>query len=189
MKPAALALCASVALVGCGSSPEPTFYALAPSHGAAQPGAPRAIRIRRLAIPPYLDRPEVVRGLVNHRLAIAADERWGAPLDEMLGRVLAEDVEQRSPGSLVFSETGAISVDADATVEVDLQRLEVDPSGEVTLVADVAVERGQAHTASASRAVNLKKSPSAAGTPGLVAAMSDLVGELADQITALLRAG
>jgi uncharacterized protein len=182
-----LVLCAAAVTAGCGSSPSSTFYALGPSQGIAQAGAPHAIKLRRVTIPGYLDRPEIVRRVVDFRLGVAAYERWGEPLDAMLGRVLAEDLEQRLPGSSVFTEDGAITAEPDATVEIELRRFDVGANGEVNLVAEVASERGPGHQASTSRAVVLHATPKDATTAALVAAMSELLGQLADQVSMLLR--
>jgi len=102
--------------------------------------------------------------------------------------VLAEDLEQRLPGSSVFTEDGSITAAPDATVEVDVRRFDVGATGGVNLVAEVAVlQAGQGHPASTSRAVTLSEAPKDETTTSFVAAMSDLLGQLADQVAALLR--
>ena len=174
-------------ITGCGSSPEVTFYALSPTSGVLEKATPHAIRIRRPGLAGYLDRPEIVRRVVNYRLGVAATDRWGSPLDVMIGRVIAEDVELRLPGSSVYTEDGAITADADATVEIDIQRFDVGEAGELVLVAEVAIEKGSAHGAVASRGVRLSAKPKSDATPSFVAAMSDLLGQLADQVVVMLR--
>lgn len=186
MRRAAALLAIGLVTADCGSSPNAVFYALSPTAGVTQLAALHAIRIRRPGIPGYLDRPEIVRRVVDSRLAVAASERWGGPLDEMIGRVLAQDVELRMPGSSVYSEDGSITVDPDATVEVDVRRFDIGKGGELTLVAEVAVERGSAHE-SASRGVQLSARPRADTTSEMVATMSDLLGQLADQVVVVLR--
>ncbi len=173
----------------CSASPEPTFYALAPTHGASQPAAPRTIRVSRPGLAGYLDRPEIVRRIVDFRLGVASNERWGEPLDAMLGRVLAEDVEQRLPGSSVYTEDGAITAAPEATVEVDVREFDLGDEGQAHIWAEVAVERGDNHTARPARSIRLGATPQAATTAALVATMSDLLGQLADQIAAMLRSG
>jgi len=190
------ALAASMA--ACGSSPPSAFFALSPMASdarstvatpppaSAAPGlAVRTIRLRRPSIPSYLDRPEIVRRVVGYRLGVAANERWGGPLDEMIGRTLAQDIEERLPQSSVYVEDGAITADPDATIEVNVQRFEEGDGGDLTLVAEIAVERDGAHQASAARSVRLVAHPGAS-TSALVAAMSDLLGRLAQEIAALL---
>jgi uncharacterized lipoprotein YmbA len=184
---AGVAICA-----GCGSSPNSTFYALVPTGAeaaAGAPSAPRSIKVRRITIPGYLDRPEIVRKVVDYRLGIAPNERWGEPLDEMLGRVVAQDLESRLPGSSVFSESGSITTDPQATVEVDIRRFDVDDRGEVSLVAEVAVESKGSRAAPASTAVTLHQAPKDSSTTALVATMSELVAALSSRIAAVLRSG
>jgi uncharacterized protein len=113
-------------------------------------------------------------------------DRWAAPLDEMLGRVLAQDVEQRLAGTVVFTEDGAITADADLTLELDVRRFDVSDGGEVSLVAEVAMIKGDTHTPLGTRAVHLHEMPSASTTTALVAAMSNLVGKLADEMAVLV---
>ncbi|HEX3771212.1 MAG TPA: PqiC family protein [Polyangiaceae bacterium] len=174
---------------GCGSSPPSSFFALSPTSpaaaGSAQPGALHTVRIRRPALPGYLDRPEVVHRIAGYRLGVAANDRWGGPLDEMVGRVLAQDLEVRVPGVSAYTEDGAISAEADATVEVNIERFEADERGEMWLAADVAVERGLAHQG-ATRSVHLTSHSHGETTAAIVAAMSDLLGQLSDQIAGML---
>ncbi len=181
----AAVLCSAVSY-GCGSSPSSTFFALAPASGVTQPSRLREIEIRRPGLAGYLDRPEIVKRVVDFKLGIANTDRWGEPLDAMLARVLAEDVEQRLPDSTVFTEEGAITADPDATVEVDVRRFDVDDSGEVVLHAEVALQVGASHAVTTSRGLTLRERPRAATTPALVGAMSDLLGQLADRIATLV---
>jgi uncharacterized lipoprotein YmbA len=191
----ALAWMFAVGAAGCGSSPPAHFFALSPSpeRGAAssQPeprsATNRTVRLRRPSIPGYLDRPEIVRSVVGYRLGVGTNERWGGPLDEMIGRVLAQDLERRIPGSSVFTEDGAITAEGDATVEVNVQRFEVGEGGELALVVAVALEHGSAQEAAAARSLELVARPHAYTTSGIVAAMSDLLGQLADAIAVMIR--
>ena len=174
-------------LGGCWSSAEPVFYALAPTHGSPASSSLRTVRIQRPGLAGYLDRPEIVRRVTDYRLGVASNERWGEPLDAMLGRVLAEDVEQRVPGASVFTEDGAITQDPDATVEVDVRRFDVGSDGRAILWAEVAVARGSHQGPPASRSIQLGAAPASPATSALIATLSDLLGQLADQIAFLLR--
>ncbi len=173
--------------IGCGVSPPSTFYALSAESGTAQPSPVHTLKLRRPAIAGYLDRQVIVKTVVDHRLGLVDTDRWAAPLDEMLGRVLAQDVEQRLAGSVVFTEDGAITADANLTLEVDVRRFDVGDGGKVNLVAEVALEKGDAHASVGTRTVELQQVPRCPTTQALVAAMSDLVGKLADVIAALAR--
>jgi uncharacterized lipoprotein YmbA len=169
------------------ASPEPAYYTLAPRPGTAQPGGPRLVELRRIGIAGYLDRPEIVRNSADYRLSLGAGERWGEPLGALVARVLAENLNTRLPGSSVFTSSGAISADPDATIELDLQRFDADASGQAVLLAQVAVTRGRTRKADA-RTVRLVVSPTGSATVDLVAALSTALGQLADQIAPMLRA-
>src|SRR5215218_313443 len=124
-------------LMACAHSPEPTFFALSPQKGRLAQSAPALkVELRRAALPGYLDRPHIVRRATAERLELDGDERWGAPLDEMVGATLAEDLAQRLPSCVVYTDGGAISSEPDVRVEVQLFRFERAASGDVELLAE-----------------------------------------------------
>ena len=169
------------------ASPDPAIYTLRAVPGAAEGGGPQAVKLDRPGLAGYLDRSEIVRDSSTNRLRLDSGERWGEPLGDMIGRVLAEDLSQRLPGSSVFNESGAISVDASATVELDVERFDLDTSGQVVLLVQVAVELGASHDPAFTRSLRLTMRPASASTPDLVSAMSALIGQLADAVATLLR--
>ncbi len=87
----------------------------------------------------------------------------------------------------MFTEAGTISVDASATIELDVQRFDLDTNGQVVLLAQVAVEQGRSHDPSATHSLRLTVQPTGTGTPELVAAESSALGQMADQLAGLLR--
>ena len=168
-------------LASC-SSPNPSLYTLEAPPGPTRRGAPRAIEIRNIGLARYLERSQIVRSSEDFRVDVLPNDWWGEPLDAMIGRVLARALTQRLPGSSVYVESGAISTVADATVQVNVQRMDLDRTGSVLLIAQFAVVR----TGGETRSVMLPVPPRGAGVPALVAAMSEAVGQLADQIAAVL---
>ena len=177
---------ALLALWGC-ASPDPALYTLRAVPGQAIGGGPSAVKLSRPGLAGYLDRPEIIRDSSASRLKLNGGERWGEPLGDMIGRVLALDLSQRLPGTSVFTEAGTISVDPSATIELDIQRFDLDSDGEVVLLAQVAVEQGRSHDPSATHSLRLTAAPAATGTPELVAAESALLGKMADQLAGMLR--
>ncbi len=166
--------------VAC-SSPNPTLYLMAPVAGATHAGAPRVIVLRAVAVAHYLERTQIVRSSEGYRIDVLSNEWWGEPLDTMIGRILVEELNQRLPGSTVYGDSGAISAPADATVEINLQRLDLDRQGALLLSAQVAVEGRVA----ASRGVSFTVQPADPSTRALVAAISAAVGRLADTIASM----
>ncbi len=179
------ALLLGLAVSAC-ASPEPAYYTLAAVPGVAKGGAPSSVELRRPGIAGYLDRPEIVRAGSAYRLRVATGERWGEPFGDLFGRILAENLNSRLPGSSVFTSAGAISAQADAAVELDVQRFDLDPNGTVVLLAHVAVSRTRRGPAT-TRVIRLTQRPSSAATADLVAAMSAALGALADAVADMLR--
>ncbi|MGD0103488.1 MAG: PqiC family protein [Rhodopila sp.] len=166
---------------GC-ASPNPSLYVLAPLPGTTYTTAPHIIGLRAIAIPHYLERSQIVRSSEGYRMDVLSNEWWGEPLDSMLSRILVQELNQRLPGSTVYGDNGAISTPSDATVEVNLQRLDLDRDGAVLLVAQVAVSG----KTTASRGVTFTVRPADATTQALVAAMSTATGQLADTVAGML---
>lgn len=173
-------------LAACAHSPAQTFFALSAREGTALKGAPALkIELRRTALPGYLDRPHIVRRATPERLELGGDERWGAPLDEMVGATLAEDLAQRLPSSVVYTDGGAISSAPDVRVEVQLFRFERAASGEVILLAEVAVHTAAAGPATTQRFA-LTQEPDSGDTSSVVSALSQLLGALSDGIAEMI---
>jgi uncharacterized lipoprotein YmbA len=173
-----------IALVGC-SSPDPVLYTIAPVNGAAKVAGPRIVSIERLEIARYLDRSQIVSTSENYRLDLKPNDWWGEPLAAMLRRVLQQELGQRLPQSSILSGSGAVSATPDATIDLDLQRLDVDASGALILQAEVSVTFKGAK-APVLRSFHLSSPVSGQGAGAEVAAISGAVGQLADGLAAML---
>jgi uncharacterized lipoprotein YmbA len=186
---ATVAVAVGLTPVSCGSSPEPIYYAMSavrdPHAGGAVSWA-HLIKLRRPAIAGYLDRAEIVSGVSQYRLRVASGESWSEPLGDMAGRVLAEDLGERLPSSVVFVETSPISAAPDAIVSVDIQRFDTSGDGTLTLHAEISVERAGDRGVVGVRTVDLHAPVAGTRTVDLAAAMSRLLGELAGQVVPYL---
>jgi uncharacterized protein len=175
---------AALLLASCASS-NPALYTLEAPPGPVRRGGPRVIELRSIGLARYLERSQIVRSSENFRLDVLPNDWWGEPLDTMIGRTLARALTQRLPGSTVYMENGAISADPDATVQVNVQRLDQDTAGTVRLIAQFAVVRHASDT----RGVTLQVPTRGPAATDLVAAMSEAIGQLADRIAASLAIG
>jgi hypothetical protein len=179
---AALALAA--VLVAC-SSPSPVLYTIAPVQGPVQPGGPKVIVLQQISTAHYLERSQIVRSSENYRLDVMSNDWWGEPLAAMLSRVLTEELGQRLPQSTVIGETGAVSASPDATIELNVQRLDEDASGNVVLQAQASVNF-KGRPGPVLRSFRFVVTPPAAGIQGEVTAISTALGQLADGIASVL---
>lgn len=168
-------------VAGC-ASPNPDLFTLAAVPGTAQPLRARTVELRRVGLAAYLDRPEIVRSDAQYRLKVSGIDRWGEPMGSMLERVFTEDLVQRLPNSSVFSESGAISTRPDLVLEVDVQRLDANAAGDIVLLAQVAIQHEDSERTAAATQVRLTIHSASARTTELVAAMSTVLGDLADEV-------
>ena len=174
----ALALMAS----SC-ASPDPALFTLQPVPGTAQAAtASQVIELRRPGLAGYLDRPDIVLRDAGYQLSVNSQQRWAEPIGDMIGRVLTQDLSQRLPSGTVFSEGGAITADPTLRLEVDIVRFDQGADGRLTLVAEAALEAGRSHVPLRTRHITLTADPPGPGAASLVAAMSALLGQLADRL-------
>lgn len=182
----ALIIGIATSLLACGGSKEPAYYALAPRPAAARTGAPPLVELRRPGIAGYLDRADIVKGVAGYRLRVDGDERWAEPLGDMVGRVVADDLSTRLQGTQVFLESGAISAVPSVILAIDILKLDATDDGALTLVAEVAAEVPSDPKNARVQRLTFSTKPASTDTAGMVAAVSDLLGKLADGIADLL---
>ncbi len=185
MSAARLAALVLAAVLAACSSPSPVLYTIAPVQGPVQSGGPKVIALQQIATAHYLERSQIVRSSENYRLDVMSNDWWGEPLSAMLSRVLTEELGQRLPQSTVIGETGAVSASPDATIELNVQRLDEDASGNVVLQAQASVSF-KGRTGPVLRGFRFVVTPPAAGVQGEVTAISTALGQLADGLASML---
>jgi uncharacterized lipoprotein YmbA len=174
----AVAAIVLVVTIAACTSPNPALYTIAPVQGTPQARGPSIVVLQQIGLARYLERQEIVRSSENYRLDVMANDWWGEPLSAMLSRILIQELSQRMPHSTVLPSSGAVSVTPDATIELNVQRLDEDAAGHLVLLAQASVEfKGRG--APLVRSFSFSETPPAPGTPGEVAAISTAGGQLA----------
>ncbi len=143
--------------------------------------------LHQVAVARYLERPEIVRSSEDYRLDVLANDVWGEPIAQMIGRVLSADLTQRLPGTTVISSNGAISAPENATVEVNIQRMDKDRSGALVFDAQAAVEFTRPSRGEVTRNLRTSVPIASPATADEVRATSIALGQLADLIADMLR--
>jgi uncharacterized lipoprotein YmbA len=174
----------AAALAAC-SSPNPVLYTIAPVSGITQAGGPKVAALQQISLARYLERSQIVRSSENYRLDVMSNDWWGEPLGAMLSRVLIEELGQRLPQSVVIGESGAVTVSPDATIELNMQRLDEDAAGNLILQAQASVSL-KGRNEPVLRSFRFVVTPPAPGIPGEVTAISTAVGQLADGLASML---
>jgi uncharacterized protein len=167
-----LALMTALLLVGCASGPPTNFYTLSDTgtEVPAPAGVGRVI-IAGVTIPGEIDRPEMVRRVGPNQLSVAESDRWAAPLEDTIRRVLTDDVGRRMP---------AAAAEPQRRVTVDIHEFYGDASCNVTLRAVWTLKPTGAQGTTEEIHV-----PSSGPCPTTLAAtMSIALGQLSDRIIA-----
>jgi uncharacterized protein len=174
-------------LAGCGSSPPTRFYALdavKPQGSVPSQTAGTPVKVNAVHIPPLLDRRAIVRRQAGNQLDISSQDHWGASFGEMARGVLTQDLQSRmAPGTIIPPDAPA-PADARGLV-VDILSFVPDGSGQVGLTCDWALLEGAPAHTTLLRTVHLSQ-PGGDSPSSQAAAMSELLGKLADRIAATL---
>jgi uncharacterized protein len=175
-------------LAGCGSSPPSKFYVL-----TADPVPPRAgaaagntVALGRITLPGALDRPQIARRRGGNEIVFSEEERWAGPLDDMMRRVLADDLAARLPAGVMLVESSA-KPPPGVTIALDVSRFDADESGTVTLPARWEALGPTGRPLGAPRESTIVEPGSGKEAAAVVATMSRAVAALAARIAGGLR--
>ncbi len=189
-------------LAGCASSPPSHFYSLttvapeaavqagaAPSQPEALPQAAApmqpAVRVAAVHIPPALDREGIVRRGPGNTLEISGLSRWGAPLDEMVQRVLTQDLLERLPAGRVVLPSGPAPAGTEQIV-VDILQFQSDTTGAVVFEGSWSLLAPGASAPGLIRNIRYSGTASPSDYGDQAAVMSTMLGRLADDIASSL---
>ena len=149
---ALIAVGALVAAAGCSPlAPQPDrskFFILTPLSDSATV-APASASAQQLTIgvgpidfPDYLRRLEVVTRASPNQLDLAAEKRWGEPLDKNFARVLSENLAVLLDDRKIEKYPWSRKTEVDYQVTVDVQRFETGADGQSQMDARWIIKDG-----------------------------------------------
>lgn len=164
------------------------YYLLSPSAIAKTPAhtiQPIAIGIAPVEIPAYLQTTHIVVRRGTNEIRFSDSRDWAEHLDKGIQRVVAADIEILRPEIKTVTSAWQ-SRDVKAEIYINIQRFELDESGNVTLDCQWRILSSGAsrsgHSLFNKKGPSLTNNPSAAvGT--LSASIADLCKELATALT------
>jgi uncharacterized lipoprotein YmbA len=178
---------AALLLAACGSSPKTHYFTLdtvPPPQGEKAPLS-SPVTVAEVQVPPSLDRREMVRRTGANTADVSGEDRWTAPLGDMVRNVLSQDLAARLPeGKVILPDSPAPPHTSD--IVLSIARFDADPSGKVTLDGSWSLVQERRGRPVLQRDVALETSAAAPGPDGQAAAMSRLLGQLATQIATTL---
>jgi len=181
-------------LNGCFGTSQPSrFYALSSLRGpepiphAASAGLSTLVAVGPVAIPDYLNRPEIVTRSGKNEMRVNEFQRWAGDLQANMLNTVIEDLSVLLPPDRLsvirWFPAGQHDMSVTYRVMVDVMRFDAVPGGSVFIEADWAIYGKE-------KTIVLAKKSSISGTVGgaeftdLVAAMSKAVEDLSREIAA-----
>ncbi|MFL6605383.1 MAG: membrane integrity-associated transporter subunit PqiC [Steroidobacteraceae bacterium] len=176
---------------GCSSSPPLRYYTLTEVPGSgrlATDANTMPVRLDRVTIPPELDRSQVIRRIDATRLEIFDGDRWAAPLEDTIRRVLSGDLATRLPPNMVANPNEPLVGEKRQSLSVDITEFSGDATCAVTLRAAWVLKQPDSQSSRGSEEASIPASGGCSGAGALPTPMSQALAQLSDRIaTAIAR--
>lgn len=184
---AALAIPAALLLlVGACSSPTSRFYTLSAATVPAAPASTLAITVGPVSVPAEVDQPQIVVSTGPNQVQIDEFNRWAAPLQSAIMRVVAENLVAMLGTPHVTLSPQTLSPDTQYRVAIEVQRFDSAPGEYASLDAVWTVRRMQDNKAVTGR-TTLREPAREKGYDALAAAHSRAIAQMSQNIADALR--
>ena len=186
-KPVLLAGLIALALLvcGCPTAVSPRFYTLNPTAKATGAYFPHTVSVGPVLIPAVVDRPQIVTTVGPNEIRIDEFNRWAAPLQDEIGRVVTENLAAMLESSRIIPFPRAASEAAHFRVTIQLLRFDSLPERAAVIDARWAVrdtDSGRTVTGRTTRTEDLRQN----GHEHLAAAHSRALERLSGDIAQTL---
>ena len=179
-------------LAACAHTPKPNYYVLSGPSGTASEVVRdgRSIGLGPIALPDYLDRPQIVTRDTDSRLHLSNEHRWAEPLSASFSRALLTHLEKALPGRTLVSHPWRADLDIARQVHIDVTRFDRDAGGSFHLSARWNVTGADGKEASMSRSsdIEVPVNGKVDDYDALITAANGAVAALANSIATQLKA-
>ncbi len=176
-------------VVGCGTSPPPTFYQLEEHASTQLSGLERgiAIGVGPINVATYLDRPQIVIRGEGHQLQLSEFHRWVEPLTDSISRVIIVNLSNSLGSTRVYKiPRRDIAIPLDFRVEIDIARFDGVLGGDAVLVSRWTIY-DRRDNAQVTKVSIIRESSGAEGFDALIAAQNRALQNLSQEIVASLK--
>ena len=186
---AALASACVVATVagGCASTPDSRFYTLGAVPGPAAVPSELTVALGPVTVPAAVDRPQMVVTTGPNQVRLDEFNRWAAPLQDNIARVVAENLVAMLGTPRVATTAQALPAGVDYRAVIEVQRFESAPGEAATLDAVWTVTRVRDGKARTGRTA-VRETTTAPDYAALAAAHSRALARLSREIADAVRA-
>jgi len=175
----------AVFAAGCASAPS-RFYTLnCTAKGDGSSTANYAVAVGPVTVPAEVDRPQFTVQVAPNRVAVDEFNRWAAPLNENIARVVVGDLAMLI-GTPRVATASLASFNPDYRVTLDIQKFESVPRKSVQIEAVWVVRKSAGGVTLSGRTV--ASEPATGDYDTLAAAHSRALAKVSSDIAAAIRA-
>jgi uncharacterized lipoprotein YmbA len=186
-RPAAITLpCLFLTLVGCGTTPNPRFYALTGAPAPPPSFSTMSVSVGPVTIPAAIDRPQIVLTVGPNRVRLEEFDRWAAPLQNDIARAVAANLVAALGTSRVMLASAPVTAIVDYRAIIEIQQFESTLGQAALLDAVWAVSRTKDGKSQTGR-TTASESTSDRSFDALAAAHSRAIGRLSHDLANALR--
>ena len=188
--------CGLFLLAGCldlgqGTQQSTRLYVLSPMT-TAEPSATNrpdedfALGVGPLALPSYLNRPQIATRIDDHEIIVADFDQWAEPLNRSFQRVLTENLSLLLDTDAVYPHPWRRTLRPTYRLRLAVVRFDANPTGDAVLITrwEVLDTRGQPLT-DKTKSVH-RQTVAREDMAGVVTAMSLALAELSREIAAAI---
>jgi uncharacterized protein len=174
-------------LLDCSSSPPMRYHtlnAIAPATAIANAANQIVVRVQPIVIPSELERLQLVSRSGPYSVQIADSDRWAAPLEDQVRRVVSDDLSSRLPAGLVADPSEPATNEPRRLLSIAIAEFYSDGSCAAMLRASWTFRGPKGGGEHGTEQLQVPASePCAAGIP---AAMSAALAALSDKLAAVI---
>ena len=177
---------ASLLCAGCASPPA-RFYTLNATATKATTPLKVSVAVGPVSVPAAVDRPQIVVREGANELALDEFNRWAAPLQDSIARVVADNLVALldTPRVTLFGQS--LNLDVDYRVQIEIRNFDSAPGKYVGLDAVWSVRKMKTGKVDTGR-TSLRETVSDPGYDAVAAAHSRTIANMSDDIAKAIRA-
>jgi len=184
----AVILMGVASLLGAGcASPPARFYTLNATAAIATTPLKVSIAVGPVSVPAAVDRPQIVVREGANELALDEFNRWAAPLEDSIARVVADNLVALldTPRVTLFGQS--LNLDVDYRVQIEIRNFDSAPGKYVGLDAVWSVRKMKTGKVETGR-TSLHTTVGDTGYDAVAAAHSRTIANMSDDIAKAIRA-
>jgi len=181
-----------VGLSACSRTASTRFYTLSPISKGAPPApefrhlSESSVGIGPVALPDYLDRPQIVTRDSPSQVRLAEFDKWAGTLKYAVPRIIAENLSALTGSDQVYAFPWKSALPIHYQVTIDILRFDAEMASHAELTAQWTVFRDDGRIPLTTRTSNLRQRAASGGYTAVVEAESQALAALSREIAAAL---